>query len=217
MNPFENPIKPIFAIPIYEKTFSHNELFLVQDEIKRILPKILESDVFENPVGWNDGVRTNIKFRHNTIKDFGLKNLEKLINDHVQKYLDHIAAWNPVPVSICHSWINITGKGEFQDWHTHQDACISGTYYYQSNGNDGNLEFDHPSHFVQAELFPIGYACERYFRVRPCVGKLVLFPGWMMHGVAENITETERISISFNLHRDHFSRLNVKEQLNNHS
>ena len=199
-----NPVKYLYPIPIYEKKCSIDEIFLVQAEIKKALPNIMYTDVFENPPGWRDGVRTNIKSRHDTIKDFKLENLGRLIDHHVSTYIELINAHRPVPVYRLHSWVNITGQNEYQDWHTHQDSWISGSYYYQTNGNDGDLEFDHPCEFVQSELFPFGTTCERFYRIRPAVGKIVLFPGWMKHAVNKNATDSERISISFNMHRDHF-------------
>ena len=35
-------------------------------------------------------------------------------------------------------------------------------------------------------------------KVAPEAGKLLMFPSWLEHGVAQNQTETERISMSFN-------------------
>jgi len=73
------PVKSLFPTMIYEHQGSMQEIFLVQDEIKKKLPVIEQTDVFNNPVGWEDGVQTNIKSRNNTIKDFELNHLKKYI------------------------------------------------------------------------------------------------------------------------------------------
>lgn len=202
-------VSAIFPTFIYEHQGTHLETFLIQKEIKEKLPIIEQTDKFENPIGWNDGVQTNIKQRHNTIKDFELNNLKKYIDLHVAKYIELTKAHNPVPVFLRHSWINKTYKDQGQEFHQHQDSLISGTYYYQTNGNDGNLGFMNPVPWMQQELFPFGGIAEKYHNIKPSIGKLVLFPGWLLHSVDKNSYEEPRISISFNYHRDYFRRTGI--------
>lgn len=194
----------LFSTPVYEHDGTIDEIFLVQDEIKKTLPFILETDTFENPVGWNDGVLTNIKQRHNTIKDFKLVHLERYIEKHVRSYIKSIGAWEPVPVKLIHSWINMTSYGQRQDWHQHQDSSITGTYYFQTNSEDGNFTFETPNPYIQLEIFPYGDVVKKYVPIEPKVGKIILFPGWINHRVEVNNTDSTRISISFNYLRDHF-------------
>ena len=198
------PVKPLFPTLIYEHQGTMQEIFLVQDEIKKKLPIIEQTDVFNNPPGWNDGVQTNIKSRTNSIKDFEMHHLKKYIELHVKHYIDQTQAWHPVSIALRHSWINKTGKDQGQEWHQHQDAYISGTYYYQTTGNDGMFSIMHPVPWMQQEMFPYGNIAEKHYDVKPAVGKLLLFPGWLEHSVEKNKTDDIRISISFNLHRDYW-------------
>ncbi len=199
-------IHSLFQTPVYEYQGSVQETFLVQNEIKTLLPAILETDTFENPVGWNDGVQTNIKARFNSIQDFKLVNLSNYIEMHVRKYISQIGAWEPMPTKLCHSWINLVNTGQRQEWHQHQDSVISGTYYFQTSGNDGDIVFKTPIPYVEMELFPLGRTVDKFFRVQPKVGKIVLFPGWLSHCVEVNNTQDSRISISFNYLRDNFAK-----------
>jgi uncharacterized protein (TIGR02466 family) len=197
-------IKQIFSTPIYEHDGTIEEIFLVQSEIKNILPKIYQSDKFENPLGWNDGVQTNIKSRYNTIEDFQMDNLSAYIEKHVRNYIKITGAWEPMPNKLGHSWVNLVTKDQNQDWHQHQDATISGTYYYQTSGTDGDIVFRTPNQFVELELFSFGNMVGKQYAVQPKNGKIVLFPGWLSHKVEPNITDNTRISISFNYLRDNF-------------
>jgi uncharacterized protein (TIGR02466 family) len=197
-------IHSLFSTPIYEYQGTIEETFLVQHELKSKLPHILKIDLFENPAGWNDGVKTNIKARHNTIHDFQLVNLSKYIENHVRNYVQQIGAWEPMPNRLGHSWINIIDTNTWQDWHQHQDATISGTYYYQTSSTDGDISFRTPNQFVELELFPLGSAVNKFYNIQPKVGKIVLFPGWLEHSVGRNPTSDTRISISFNYLRDNF-------------
>jgi len=198
------PVQSIFPTLIYEHIGSIQETFLVQDQIKKKLPIIEATDLFQNPPGWGDGVQTNIKSRTNSIVDFGLTNLKQYIEQHVKKYIDQSKAWHPVPIALRHSWFNKTTVGQGQDWHQHQDAYISGTYYYQTTGNDGDFSLMNPTPWMSQEMFPFGNSAEKYKSIKPVVGKLILFPGWLQHKVETNKTNNTRISISFNLHRDYW-------------
>jgi uncharacterized protein (TIGR02466 family) len=197
-------IHSLFPTPIYEYQGTIEETFLVQHEIKTILPQIMSLDTFENPPGWNDGVKTNIKSRFNTIQDFQMTNLAAYIETHVRRYIAQTNAWEPVATKLGHSWINIVEKDCGQDWHQHQDATISGTYYYQSTGNDGDISFRTPNPFLELELFPLGNSDDKFYNVQPKIGKIVLFPGWLAHRVETNMQDSARISISFNYLRDNF-------------
>jgi uncharacterized protein (TIGR02466 family) len=196
------PVHALFPTLIYEHQGTRQETFLIQEEIKKTLPIIEQQDNFENPPGWNDGVQTNIKSRHNTLDDFNMTHLKRYIELHVKKYIDATQAWHPVPIALRHSWFNKTGKGQGQDWHQHQDALISGTYYYQSTGKDGNFIVMSPVPWMQQEMFPFGNLSHKHAEITPSAGKLLLFPGWMLHSVEKNKTDDTRISISFNFQRD---------------
>lgn len=188
----------LFATLIYEHQGTIDETFLVQNEIKDKLSIITATDNFENPEGWDDGVQTNIKNRFNSIDFYEINNLKKFIEHHVRNYIKIIKASEHKEVFLSHSWINFTANGQFQDWHQHQDSVISGVYYYQTSGCDGDLVFETPNPYVSLELFPIGDVVHKYIAFKPAVGKIVIFPGWLKHKVEKNKDQIPRISFSFN-------------------
>lgn len=205
-------IHALFPTLIYEHKGTMDEIFLVQDEIKRTLPLIESQDAFVRPDGWTGGVRTNIKSRHNTIVDFKMTNLQRYIETHVKHYIDKAQTWHPVKIGLVHSWFNKTDKGEGQEWHQHQDAMISGVYYYQTTGNDGVFGIQTPVPQLKQELFPFGNISVRTVEMRPQVGTILLFPGWLEHCVAANTTDSTRISVSFNFQRDYWTDLPVQDR-----
>lgn len=200
----------IFSTPIYEYIGNINDIFLVNKEIEDRLPNILSTDKFENPSGWNDGVITNIKHRFNTIEDYKLYNLKRFIEQHLNKYIAITEAYCPVPLHLTHSWINFTGFGQGQNWHQHDDSVVSGVYYFSSNEVDGDIMFKTPNPFVNIEFFPVGNTVKKQYTVAPKKGKLLLFPGWLEHRVEVNQSNHERISISFNFHRDNLFKNELK-------
>ena len=193
-------IEELFSTPIYTHKSTFDEVFLVQNELKNALDDIRSNDVFEKPKGWEEDCSTNIGHRFNTILDYGLDNMKKFLAKHVTEYVSTVNPFITADADyfLNHSWIAITGKGQSQEWHAHTDAIVSGVYYYQTNGEDGDLWFRNPVPYTRIGLFPAGASSPEKVHVKPRVGNLVLFPGWLEHKVCVNTTDHERIVVSFN-------------------
>jgi uncharacterized protein (TIGR02466 family) len=187
-----------FFTPIYEHTPRWEEVFLIQSEIDAKWPEMLATDTFENPLGWEDGVMTNIKKRRNSIKDYELKNLGAYIEKHVRNYIKVSEAWEYKDIFLSDSWANYTINGAKARWHQHHDSVVSGVYYYKTTGNDGNIMFKTPNPYINLESFPIGEQVHKYVTYTPSIGKIIIFPGWLEHEVEPNNSSEPRISFSFN-------------------
>jgi len=131
----------------------------------------------------------------------------------LKKYIEHCASryvsesrWSFIKPDtdyeavIDESWINIDGKGCYQAAHTHPRSIISGTYYHQCDGDEGNLVLYNPIPYIQYGQFPENiYTCGGELPVQIQKGKLVMFPSWLQHRTDCNKTDKERISIAFNI------------------
>ena len=96
------------------------------------------------------------------------------------------------------SWILKLNTGHLSHSHNHAPTDISGVYYYKTTGNDGHLFFESPNNYFEtSKCFKKKYG--QRFLQQPEVGKIILFPGWLRHGVFLNSTDNERVSISFNI------------------
>jgi hypothetical protein len=84
-------------------------------------------------------------------------------------------------------WFNIAKVGELTGVHDHaQFSSISGVVYLKSNLLSGDLYFQKEG--------------EDDLLIIPEVGKMVLFPSHLKHGVHPNKSDDERISLAFNLY-----------------
>ena len=128
------------------------------------------------------------------------------IENSANQYKDKIGFNKSVLLKITNAWININGYKDYNNNHIHPNSLISGVYYIQSNDKSGNIVFRHPA----GELMQ--YDWKFYFmdkNLNECTSnswwlppenqKLYLFPSWLHHGVSPNLSDIERISISFNL------------------
>ena len=81
-------------------------------------------------------------------------------------------------------WFNVAKPNEMTGLHNHSGlSVLSAVAYLQADKNSGNLFFKN----------------EEEFELEPAVGKIIIFPPHLKHGVRLNESKNERISLAFNL------------------
>lgn len=143
------------------------------------------------PNSWSDNITSTFVSCKNIIEELGLNTLKFFLDTKVSEYLSLIPFYSDrYKTTLIESWVNVSSKNNFQDWHTHETffSVVSGVFYIQTNGQDGDL------------IFSPGFEnhMKGTYIVRPQVGKLVLFEGRLPHRVAYNKSNSERVSLSFN-------------------
>lgn len=104
-------------------------------------------------------------------------------------------------------WANIKPRGVGHTLHMHPNNFFSGVYYVRATGEGGEIHFHDPRSQTTTVLPRVTqeneYNCRTY-RLPVSEGMLILFPGWFAHSVAKNKSDTERISVSFNVQFEKF-------------
>lgn len=111
-------------------------------------------------------------------------------------------------------WVSVhTAESEHQP-HVTQDALVGGVYYVRVPKGSGLLEMydprgKHPLRDLDEPTSPPNPPFHRTVGVKPEEGKLILFPGWLVHSVLRpsdpggfqpsNANDSYRVSLSFNL------------------
>ena len=100
-------------------------------------------------------------------------------------------------------WANVNPKGGMNRAHIHPNSLWSGVYYVKANKNSGHLKIDDPRSIasmsrprLKEKQHPIRLWRETSFE--PKVGRLIMFPAWLVHAVDPNLSDELRISVSFN-------------------
>lgn len=107
-------------------------------------------------------------------------------------------------------WSIINPPGSFNRAHIHPGALWSGVYYVQTPENAGDIEFTDPrteNIMNQARFAPDQKRkseCWTKANYKPAPGRLLMFPSFLYHSVAPNLSEepegaSDRIILSFNL------------------
>ena len=105
-------------------------------------------------------------------------------------------------VKISNMWTIINTGGAANLRHQHGHSTISGAYYVRAPKNCGDIVFYDPRPapiFSHPKAKSPNLLNAQVNGISPKEGALVLFPSFLDHSVNENLSNNERIVISFNI------------------
>ncbi|MEO5620735.1 MAG: TIGR02466 family protein [Cypionkella sp.] len=99
-------------------------------------------------------------------------------------------------------WINILGSGGNHASHIHPHSVISGTTYVTMPEGTSAIKFEDPRLVMMMAAPPRKKSAREDLRsfiyAKPEVGEVLLWESWLRHEVPMNMSDDERISVSFN-------------------
>ena len=150
--------------------------------------------------------KSNIKGWHS--KNFDLQDTEpkKFINvilPSIEKVMIDMN-WNreKQAIRISNMWTIINTGGSTNSKHQHGNSTISGAYYVRAPKNCGDIVFYDPRPapvFYYPSAIGSNFLNAQVNGITPKEGGLILFPSYLDHSVNENLSNEERIVISFNI------------------
>ena len=189
-------IKPIFPLPIFLDEAEGSEYTDIQKELTDTKHTLKFNDsgsymiLNENPFDSNFLIESGC---HHSIK-FINKTVDKFVTSLYGEYDKDIFKWE-----ITESWMTKTIKGRCAREHSHGSYDISGVYYLDTNGNDGNLIFTNINHNLEGNMLLNKLLINGDVAMPLKNGTIFLWPGQLRHKTLINETDHERISISFNI------------------
>ena len=188
----------LFPTPVFHYRLENYEE--LNKELEKYILDLKKKDktgqLKSNRGGWHSpffDLKNEIPMKFfNKMKNF----LEKIITNEM--------GWEYIPnnVKITSMWSIINKKGDFNIQHNHPNAYLSAAYYVKCPVNSGNINFHegseaklirHPNikKFTEMSAMKTSLA--------PKEGDLFVFPAYFYHDVGENLSNEDRIVISFNL------------------
>ena len=189
-------INPIFPLPIFLDEAEGSEYVDIQKELTDTKHTLKFNDsgsymiLNENPFNSNFLIESGC---HHSIK-FINKTVDKFVTSLYGEYDKDIFKWE-----ILESWMTKTIKGRCAREHSHGSYDISGVYYLDTNGNDGNLIFTNINHNLEGNMLLNKLLINGDVAMPLKNGTIFLWPGQLRHKTLINETDHERISISFNI------------------
>ena len=150
--------------------------------------------------------KSNIKGWHS--KDFNMqenepKNFIKFILPAIEQVITDMN-WEKQKqsININNMWAIINTGGSANLRHQHGNSTISGAYYVRAPKNSGDIVFYDPRPapvYTYPKALNPNLLNAQVNGISPKEGALVLFPSYLDHSVNENLSNDERIVISFNI------------------
>ena len=192
-----------YATPIFFKDLE-NSKELNKHLLKHIKAwkKRDEKGIFRsNSLGWHSAVDMHHRKEYNGL----VKELFKMQDEIYQS-----EGYHPDTEPVCDNmWANVNYKYSHNKNHVHPGAQWSGVYYIKAPEKCGHIWFTDPcgQRHIDMPIMadkkdkPIHYWREVHYQ--PIEGRLIMFPGWLTHEVAQNMCDLKgengwRVSVSFN-------------------
>ncbi len=195
-------IKSLFATRLYHSTLEGID----QSELEKSCLAIAEEDEagqewceqHEFPGYTSYASLTDLPWRFPVFKD-----LQNQLDRHVADFAQDLEfSLEDKPLRLEDLWINILPEGGIHTAHIHPHSVISGTTYVAMPTGASAIKFEDPRHQMMMAA-PVRKPDARdemknFFYVAPKVGDILLWESWLRHEVPMNMSEEERISVSFN-------------------
>lgn len=129
--------------------------------------------------------------------------LEKILDAHVAEFAKDLEFdLDGRELKLEDLWINILPEGGTHASHIHPHSVISGTTYVAMPEGASALKLEDPrSQMLMAAPVRLKDArreMRTFIYVQPDVGDVLLWESWLRHEVPMNMSEEERVSVSFN-------------------
>ena len=184
------------SVPIFSADFFHRSSVCL-DKISQLQKEILtikqiQPDVEYTNVGcWRTSHRYNISWL--------IDQVMLLANQAAGFYQDKDSVFRSVyknqPFKINY-WTNVNSPGSRNVLHSHSDSCFSCVYYIQATGT-GDLRLINPANLLGKTNRQSPFSRDFYFS--PTEGDLILWPAWVPHEVEPNLSNKDRINITFDI------------------
>ena len=191
-----------FPVYIFESVLAG-----VENENKNLINRIY-NEKFEDPCGIDRSNATNTDAWHSRT-DVQRWNESQFLVDIILNYsraiFDELNYSGKYLPELMNMWANVSPQHGFNKGHIHPLSLWSGVYYLQTADGCGDIIFTDPrigrlmfppehndfGDTDRSEMNEITFKASRY--------KLLLFPSYLQHEVEPNISNRDRISISFNI------------------
>ena len=150
--------------------------------------------------------KSNVKGWHSTDFDLNEKDPQTFISfilPAIEKVMTDMN-WDKEKqiAKINNMWAIVNTGGSANLRHQHGNSTISGAYYVRAPMNSGDIVFYDPRPapvYSHPNTTNPNFLNAQVNGVSPKEGALVLFPSYVDHSVNENLSNQERIVISFNI------------------
>tara|TARA_B100001175_G_scaffold25080_1_gene18582 strand:+ start:68 stop:670 length:603 start_codon:yes stop_codon:yes gene_type:complete len=187
-------VEDIYPTPVYLADVDNFDS--IQNEIENAISNI----EFTYSAGFGNTHKLSHHFHFNKYLMGDLPIFSSELKNHISRYCQQLN-FGTKEYQFISSWMTLFEQGDYAHIHNHNDADFSGVYYYQKESDTEDFFFESP---VEGARISAPYYGGRIYPPTH-TGFLMLFPGWLNHGVDKIKTDGKRYSVSFNIEFQKFN------------
>ena len=131
------------------------------------------------------------------------KDLVKVLDKHVAAFVKDLSFdLDGRRIRLDSMWINILPEGGVHTSHLHPHSVISGTTYVTMPEGASAIKFEDPRSAMMMAAperkKKARLELRKFIYVAPDAGEILLWESWLRHEVPLNMSENDRIGVSFN-------------------
>lgn len=196
--------KHAFPIPIVTSVIDEA---IINNSLK-LVNKFVESTGFTAPAAPGELLTTFYKDK-NFLGNLDDRDLLNVINEKSKEFFKILGFRKHNCFIEITSWLQFNQPNSYFARHDHYGALTSGVVYLQTSPNCGNLMFHNPleARRVTTTFFDrVKHEDNDYnfnhVSYTPVTGEMIMFESWLQHSVGTNLSNENRIAISFNIWAD---------------
>jgi uncharacterized protein (TIGR02466 family) len=195
----EGSTRDIFPVKIYEAKYENFETIqqsLIEKALASFEGNIAPGNDYYDQNGKDVFTRTlpNLHLRPE------FKEIVEFIEFHGKLYWKELGLTTQEEPYVLQLWANDVPPGGFTASHNHTPIAIGGSLYLDADPLKGNIHLEDPTHMEKGRM-PFDWQKQPYVyteEIEVSAGKIVMFPGWLMHHVRSNRSSSNRIVLGFN-------------------
>jgi len=185
------PMFPTLVWKIQLKAELHEtidaKILAVVERLRREAPEL------EPGVGWQSN--------HTLHELEELRDLISCVNSTAESVLRFLRiGCDAFEITAC--WANVLPKSAAHKVHSHPNNFLSGAYYVRTHPGADTINFHEPrtqAGIIRPPVVELTAENADQVVVRVKNGTLLIFPAYLPHSVDTNMSEKERVSVSFNI------------------
>lgn len=198
-----------FSVPVWTTILNHDN-----EALEKYCNDLILQDKKATLVGAaKDGGWQSEKIYHDVKNDNEIyEDLFNRIYEKCKILVNTLKLDKRFDITISDSWFNKSYSKSWFERHSHSGSILSGVYYVKAPQNCGKITFYNPCDFSvwwNETFFPGSDFFYSSINYSPIEGGLILFPSWLTHSVEENKSNSDRISIAFNVSPIHLDSINL--------
>ena len=199
-------IKSLFATRLYHAPLSAHTPTIDPDEMETSCYSIAEDDEAGQEWSHDNGYPGYTSYA--SLDDLPYRfpifaDLVKCLDAHVAAFAEDLQFdLGGKALKLDSLWINILPEGGIHTGHIHPHSVISGTTYAAMPDGASAIKFEDPRLAMMmnapGRIKDAREELRTFTYVAPKVGDVLLWESWLRHEVPMNMSEDDRLSVSFN-------------------